>query len=312
MTILLLYNIWEIWENAREIDRLIRELNDIERLIDAVQRNRSRNTRTGDPTFIQISQKESIHNKPISNSKNLIANIAVPQEATLIRANVPIFGQAYGKDFKEYRVEFGEGKNPSEWFNIYASTKPQTRKITLDDLNDSLDITIEGNLATWDTGLKNYVYLPSHPKDHPIDLKGTYTIKLVVTGNDGSTVEDRVTVDVANVIPNAWGGQATSKDGRVLLTVPEQAIMDSFRLVLIEAAENERFGSPSGRQVVGSIYKVREQGEQFTKEALLQIAYQKEEIGDTASNQLGIYGYNLKTKEWEYLDSIRNEQDNFV
>ena len=33
--ILLLYNIYEIWENAREIDRLIGELNDIERLINA-------------------------------------------------------------------------------------------------------------------------------------------------------------------------------------------------------------------------------------------------------------------------------------
>jgi RHS repeat-associated protein len=267
---------------------------------------------TGDPTFIQTSKKESIHNKPISNSKNLIANIAVPHEASLVRANAPIFGQAYGKAFKEYRVEYGAGKNPSEWFHIYTSTKPQTKKITPEDLDDSLDLTIYGNLATWDTGLKNYVYLPSHPKDHPINLKGTYTIRLVVTGNDGSMAEDRVTVDVANVIPNAWGGQATSKDERVVLFVPEQAIMDSFRLILIEAAKNERVGSQSERQIIGNIYEVREPGEQFTKAALLHMAYHKEKVGNTRLSQLGIYGYNSKTKKWEYLDSTRDEHANVV
>ena len=267
---------------------------------------------TGDPTFIQISKQDSLHRKVISALKNLIANIVVPHDSSLVRANVPIFGQTGGEDFKEYRVEYGEGDNPSEWFHINSSTKQQTKKITPEDLDDVSDLTIHGNLATWDTGLKNYVYLPSHPKDHPINLKGTYTIRLVVTGNDGSTIEDRVTVNVANVIPNAWGGQATSKDGRVVLTVPEQAIMDSFRLILIEAAKNERVGSPSERQVIGNIYKVREPGEQFTKEALLQIAYQKEEISDTNPNQLGIYGYNSKTKEWEYIDSKRDESRNTV
>jgi hypothetical protein len=134
----------------------------------------------------------------------------------------------------------------------------------------------------------------------------------VVTGNDGSTVEDRVTVDVANVIPNAWGGQVTSKDGRVVLTVPEQALLDSFRLILIEAEKKKQLASPPERQTVGNIYRVREPGEQFTKEALLRMTYDKEEIGDIPPNQIGIYGQNLKTKEWEYIDSTRDEQNHFI
>ena len=272
-------------------------------------------TSRGDPTFIQVPRKrakKSVHAGSFSKHDGLVAMISVPCEDSLVRANVPIFGQAHGKAFKEYRVEYGAGENPSEWFPIYTSTKTQRKEITSDDLDDASDLTLHGNLATWDTGLKNYVYLPSHPQDHPIDLKGTYTIRLVVTGNDGSTIEDRVTVNVANVIPNAWGGQVTSKDGRVVLTVPEQAIMDSFRLILIEAAKNERFSSPSERQVVGNIYKVREPGEQFTKEATLQIAYHKEETGDTIPNRLGIYGYNSKTKAWVYLYSKRDESRNTV
>ncbi len=265
----------------------------------------------GDPTFIQIStngKKQSTSKKEINNPENLIAHIAMPLETSLVRANVPIFGQAFGKHFNEYRVDYGEGENPSEWYHIYSSTEPQTKEIDLGDLDDSLDLTIYGNLATWDTGLKNYVYLPSHPKDHLIDLKGTYTIRLVVTGKDGSTVEDRVTVDVANVIPNAWGGQVTSKDGKIILAIPEQAIMDSFRLILIDAAENETVETPSDRKIIGSIYRVRKPGEQYTKTALLEMTYEKEAIGDAGLNQLGIYGYNPKTKKWEYLKSQRDEQ----
>ncbi|MFC1788582.1 RHS repeat-associated core domain-containing protein [Thermodesulfobacteriota bacterium] len=267
----------------------------------------------GDPTFVFPPQKTiSLQTRSIAYSNDdLAAHIKIPYPNSLVRANVPIFGIASGTKFKQYQVEYGLGCNPTSWKKITTSTKPQHRKneIPVDAMGD---ITIYGNLATWDTGLRNYVYLPSHPKDHPINLKGTYTIRLVVTGNDGSTAEDRVTVDVANVIPNAWGGQVTSKDGRVVLTVPEHAIMDSFRLILIETAQNERVGSPSDRQIIGSIYEVREPGEQFTKEALLQIAYQKEEIDDARLNQMGIYGYNLKTKAWEYLNSKRDEQNKFV
>ncbi|MBW2661547.1 MAG: hypothetical protein JRD93_06080 [Deltaproteobacteria bacterium] len=280
------------------------------------------NTCAGDPTFIQISKRSAgpsrnlvtrlFHKETTVSSYGLTAKIEVPYQDSLVRGNVPVFGLAYGKNFKEYRVEYGEGRDPAEWITVAASSIPQAIEVNPSDLDDSYDLTIHGNLATWDTGLKNYVYLPSHPKDHPVNLKGTYTVRVVVTGKDDSTIEDRVTVQVANVIPNAWGGQATSKDGLVVLALPEQAIMDSFRLILIEAANNEQVDSPSERQVIGNIYKVREPGEQFTKEALLQMAYEKEEIGDALLNQLGIYGYNLKTKEWEYIDSKRDDQDNFV
>jgi RHS repeat-associated protein len=273
------------------------------------------NIKRGDPTFIQRSPNQQ-EEKKISRSaikeEKLYAKFSMPYENCLIRANVPISGYAYGKNFKEYRVEYGVGKNPSEWIHIYTSTQPQTKAISLQDLDDSLDLTIHGNLGTWDTGLKNYVYLPSHPKDHPIDLKGTYTIRLLVTGDDGAMAEDRVTVDVANVIPNAWGGRATSEDGRVVLTVPEQAIMDSFRLILIDPAQKQPIDSPSKRQIIGNAYRVREPGEQFTKEALMQIAYQKEETDHVSLEKLGIYGYDSKSKTWEYLDSTRDAQNNLV
>src|SRR5205823_3278065 len=140
---------------------------------------------------------------------------------------------ACGMLFMGYKLEYGPGSDPTGWLPISNSNVLADLSVPL-DIDDSGDHTIQGNLATWDTGLKNYVYLPSHPRDHPINLKGTYTIRLVVTGKDGKEVEDRTTVTVADVIPNALGGQATSKDGRVVLTVPAQAIKDAFRLISFE------------------------------------------------------------------------------
>lgn len=270
------------------------------------------NVGRGDPTFIQPSRNQT-KRKPDTlkySEKNdgLIAKISAPYMNALVRGEVPVFGVAFAENLKEYRVEYGEGSDPEQWKTITVSNTPQATDDSDTRLQEQGDITIHGNLATWDTGLKNYVYLPSHPKDHPIHLKGTYTIRLVVTGHDGATAEDRVTVDVANVIPNAWGGKAISPDGQVVLAMPEQAILDSFRLILIDTAQKGQMDQPAKHKIIGKAYEVKEAGEQFTKEALLQMAYQKEAIGDARLNQLCIYGYNSKTKEWEYLDTARDEQ----
>jgi exo-beta-1,3-glucanase (GH17 family) len=260
----------------------------------------------GDPTFIQAVAGRPKREQPAAtNSGSLFARLSVPYERSLVRANVPIFGVAYGEEFKEYRVEFGEGASPTEWTTISQSSVPQTRDVAPGDLDDSLDASIRGSLGTWDTGLTNYVYLPSHPEGHPIDLKGTYTIRLVVTGNDGSTGEDRVTVDVANVIPNAWGGVASSNDGRVRLIVPKQALMDSFRLILIDAAQDTAPPVAPGRRAIGGIYEVREAGEKFTKGAVLELAFSTEDLGESKPEQLGIYAYEADVDQWQHLKSTR-------
>ena len=273
------------------------------------------NKMRGDPTFIQVSEKQ-INQKfnidPFSRDNGLIAKISVPCEDSLVRGDVPIFGFAYGKNFKEYRVEVGVGAKPTEWVTLANSQTPQEKDTSSTVLNDPGDWVIEGNMATWDTGLKNYVYLPSHPADHPVDLKGTYTIRLVVSGMDGSSVEERVTVEVANVIPNAWGGKATSADGLVVLSVPEQAILDSFRLISVKPADKVPELKRSARRVIGKVYELREAGEKFTKAATLQIAFSEDDITNTGPDRLGIHAYNSKTKEWVYLNSLRLDNENIV
>ncbi len=266
----------------------------------------------GDPTFVQLSKNNIISRRGKQNfsSNILIAQISVPYKDSLVRGNVPVFGLAYGKDFKEYRVEYGKGKEPKDWILIKQSTVPQTKDVTPADLDDSADITIHGNLATWDTGLKSYVYLPDYPPDHPVDLNGIYTLRLVVGDKDGEKAEDRVTVEVGEAIPNAWGGIVKSKDKKVTLTIPEQSVMDSFRVISIKpAGEGLNVPLDKNRKLISNVYEFREEGERFTKDAVLEMEYPKEVLKGLNSNKLGIYGYNPKNKVWVYLKSIRNEKE---
>ena len=221
-----------------------------------------------DPTFIQLSTDVApvlTQSSSHGQTDALTAELLIPTPHALVRANVPIFGRAYGKDFKEYRVEYGQGLNPRHWELLHRSTTPQTQNIAPNPLYLSADLSIEGNLGTWDTGLKNYVYLPTHPEDHPIDLKGTYTIRLVVSGVDGSTVEDRVTVYVANVIPNAWGGQVISPDQQVKLSISEQSMTAPFRLILIQSTNQELWTLAAADNLLVMSMKSKNQVRSFLK-----------------------------------------------
>ena len=261
-----------------------------------------------DPTFIQISsaQQATIRQTRLSTtSHGLVGEILIPYDGALVRANVPIFGRAYGENFKEYRVEYGKGIDPTDWTILETSKTPQIYNVSPDEVLLSADLSIEGNLGTWDTGLKNYVYLPTHPKDHPINFKGTYTVRLVVVSKDGSTVEDKVHVHVGNVIPNAWGGMVKSTDGRVSLSVPEQAITAPFRVMLIQPAAQIPKIPQQERQVVSDVYEVREPEEQFTKNVVLEIKVEEKESLYDGLDRLGIYGYDLANQEWALLPSFQ-------
>ena len=261
-----------------------------------------------DPSFVQSRQKTLVLSAAQSSSphnrQDLFAKIDYPLADSLVRADVPIFGLAYGRSFSSYRLEYGKGTTPSTWISIAQSTRPQASNMTPADIDDSADITIHGSLGNWDTGLKNYVYLPSYPKDHPTDLKGIYTVRLVVAGNDGKTVEDRVTLEVGDVIPNAWGGKVTSSDDKVVLDVPEQSLMNSFRLVAIRPAGGMVPSVPADRKLVGEVYAVREAGEKFTKGVRLTFKLGQDSASRNGIKDLGVYAFSKHEKKWVHLDSV--------
>jgi hypothetical protein len=261
-----------------------------------------------DPSFIQVP-KAATSPRPVT-ADGVTAMISVPPAASLVRGNVPVFGLAYGDSFAEYRLEYGEGAEPKEWTTILRSTTPQQDAGVPDNLSDfGGDTTLYGNLGNWDTGLKEYVYMPTYPPDHPVNLGGVYTLRLVVMGKDGALAEDRVTVEVGGVIPNAWGATVRSADGRVTLTVPEQAIKDSFRVISVRPIEGPAPAVPAGSKLVGTIYQFREPGESFTKDAVLEMEYSLANLHGVTSDRLGIYAYDSVNGVWQHLPTQRKEAE---
>lgn len=228
------------------------------------------------------------------------AKIEIPYPDSLVRSDIPIFGKAYGKDFKEFILDYGEGKDPKEWILINKSDIPQKKyKTTVGQDMTSFGKTIDGNLGTWKTGLDEYKY-----GEHPVNLSGIYTLRLRTFENRGNIAEDRITLEVGRIILNSIGGCAQSEDKLAIFEVKEHSLYTSAVLVSLKALDKNPFPQKDLTQI-SKVYELREPDEKFTQPANLKIKY------DTNVDQktLKIYSYDTQRKIWQPLDSklIKNE-----
>jgi RHS repeat-associated protein len=267
------------------------------------------------PTFIQLPPEiETIGNSKSELgviSKELSCKITIPLSRCLLRSDIPIFGVAGGRNFQSYRVEFGKGTNPEKWTIIEQSNMPQN---TCDVGQTEIaamtgDIDIRGNLATWNTGLKNWVHLPWHPPEDPTDINGIYTIRLVVKGAEGKTVEDRVTCEVGRVIAQCLPGIAISSDKSVVMRFPEHSLTEPFRIYTIlplSDVDDEIPPAPAGVELIGRIYRVREPGDRFMKDVSLEFNVSKEALQIRDLGQFGIVRYDVEKRDWLWLDTAHS------
>lgn len=263
------------------------------------------------PTFIQVGRWPMGIGPPKALNPTLFGKISVPVDNALLRSDIPIFGVAGGSDFREFRVEFGEGKYPTKWALIQSSTTPQpTNSVGLAEAQLMQgDLDLRGNLATWNTGLKEWVHLPWHPADDPTDFRGEYTIRLVVTGKDGKTVEDRVNVAVGRVISQVLPGEAISTDNRVTMHFESQSLQAPFRVYTIKPLINDVPSIPAGSEMVGSAYTIREPGDQFLKPVVLRFDVAGKTTGRDLSD-FGIYAYDASSHQWVLMPTFRGSQPN--
>lgn len=268
------------------------------------------------PTFIQLPPQNT-QAVPESSDYDIIheelaAGIMVPINSTLLRSDIPIFGIAGGKQFKSYRVEYGRGRSPDTWHLIAESSTPQEKnEMGIAEMRLMQgDLDIRGNLASWNTGLKNWDHLPWHPPEDPIDLNGIYTLRLTVEGKNGRTVEDRVTAEVGRVIAQCLPGLAVSPDQRVALHFPEQALTHSFRIYTIlplsEIGEEEP-APPQGCRFAGPVYRIREPGDRFIKEVALTFDLAKEKQKPADLQHMGIARYDNTKQTWIHLPTRYDE-----
>jgi len=107
---------------------------------------------------------------PVGPVITLIAQITWPTDGAFVRAAIAIMGTASGGTFDHYTIEYGTGRNPSNWVLIYSSTNSVTT----------------GTLATWDTATV---------------LDGEYTIRLSVFDSHGNSQTAQVVVFIDNTPP---------------------------------------------------------------------------------------------------------------
>ncbi len=252
-----------------------------------------------------------------------VATISLPYPNSLVRANVPVFGVAYAKKFKSYRLEFGKGLEPEKWTIINSSTKPEpvdpwvARKVKWNP-----DWGAFGNLGTLETGLSGF----PHRHDWKHSLVGIHTIRLIVEDTLGEMAEARVVVDVSHVITNQLGGTAKSEDGMVEVEIPSDSIATAFLLVSIR--KSNQISGPKGLIGIGNIYEWRPPDVSFSQPSSLVFRYDPQKIldsypspleGDPTAlfdeeeediekeidyDELGIYSYDMVRKKWRRQSTV--------
>lgn len=266
------------------------------------------------PTFIQSGQQQILTKTETNAQASLTAKMFTPWSQSLLRSDIPIFGTAKGSSFARYRVEYGHGSKPDSWQTIFESDQPQESTADFNDLSWMQgDIDIRGNLATWNTGLKEWVHLPWHPSEDPTDLNGLYTLRLTVFGKDGQQAEDQMPVEVGRVVAQSLPGMAQSPDRRVAMRFPEQALTHPFRVYTILPTTEVGEETPKacdGCELLGPVYRIREPGDRFIKDVALEFTLKPEDLGGRKTENVGIVRYDVEKQQWLWLDSVFDKPSN--
>ena len=99
-----------------------------------------------------------------------VVNLTRPEMFGYVRGTVALRGAAHPREFEYYRLQYGQGLNPTRWVQIGA---------------DSRTAVASGALGEWDTD----------------GLEGLYSVQLVVVYGEGQVSTDAVQVTVDNAPP---------------------------------------------------------------------------------------------------------------
>lgn len=227
----------------------------------------------------------------------LIASIKIPGDDYLVRADIPVYGDAAGEDFRSYRLEYGSGPDPQEWTLVNESAYPTMYDHEAEVFDEQDDSVLFGNLGTWKTGLKEFQY-----GRHAHDLRGTYTIRLVVEGVSGETAEDRVTVEVGSVVLNAFGATVMSPDRHFSIAIDEHSLRDAVRVFSIQK-DTDALQCQYGYRALSPVYTVRPAGEVFVSPVTVSFDLRERGVRPSADDdaKIGIYFYDEELRTFVYL-----------
>lgn len=117
-----------------------------------------------------IEQPPQEYDTLTSQPPNLLVNITAPFAFGVVRGEIPIEGSAIPEDFTSYRLQYGQGLNPTRWVQIGI---------------DEEEPVEAGRLGEWDTE----------------GLSGLYTLQLLVVREEGRVATAAVPVTIDNTAP---------------------------------------------------------------------------------------------------------------
>jgi membrane peptidoglycan carboxypeptidase len=149
-------------------------------------------------------------------SGSFVVKLSRPEMFEYVRGTVALRGAAHPAEFEYYRLQYGQGLNPTRWVQIGA---------------DSRTGVASGALGVWDTE----------------GLEGLYSVQLVVVYGEGQVSTDAVQVTVDNAPPRI--SLVLPEPGTLVMVaggslVIEAEVADELGLRLVEFfVDGERIGS---------------------------------------------------------------------
>ncbi len=137
---------------------------------------------------------------------NRQVNITSPEPFAMLRGAVTVRGAAWPDDFAYFRLQYGEGLNPTRWVQIGQDHEVRVWG---------------GSLGRWDTS----------------ELNGLYTLQLVVVGEEGRVLTAAVPVTVDNNPPQVRllsplaGQQLSMRAGGITLEVEASDEVELGRVI---------------------------------------------------------------------------------
>lgn len=145
-----------------------------------------------------------------------VVKLSRPEMFEYVRGSVALRGAASPREFEYYRLQYGQGLNPTRWVQIGT---------------DSRTAVASGALGTWDTD----------------GLEGLYSVQLVVVYGEGQVSTDAVQVTVDNAPPRislvlpASGNQVMEAGESLVI---EAEVVDELGIRVVEfLVDGERIGS---------------------------------------------------------------------
>jgi len=232
------------------------------------------------------------------------ARISYPSTGSMVRADVPVFGVAHCRDFKEWRLEVALKRDVNGeliapiWRLLAHGVEPiADDPYAAGEVKWDANVGPRGNIYTWSTGAPSYDARSAYPVE---EARGVYRLRLTVEGAQRKVWRDEVELQIADVFSNHQGGFTESPDGIVRIELDELSLFHPWILVGVSPLP-EFVASTEGLERIGHAYEVRRPGISFSEPARMYFKFNVEREG--SANGVGIYWYDWKSDRWLPCDT---------